>query len=236
MRNAQRTLLPVLVLAALLATVSVAASQRARRAAPSPSEVAGARYRLDAGTAERENARLLSAEARKATLRFDPTVAEGDRAVVLAAVAAARPDARRLVDLVDGLVDVRVGPVGGRSVGVTEVDEPGYRVTLDLGRVASRFGERGIERLVLHELGHVVDHALLSDALVDALDREVPAGWGCEHGKMGACADREERFAETFAKWALGDIGVNLDIGYKVPPPGLPLEVWGAPLAQLAGS
>jgi hypothetical protein len=235
MRNAQRTLLLVLVAAGLLAIVSVAASQRAQRAAP-PSEVAGARYRLDVATAERENARLLPAEARRATLRFAPSVANGDRGVVLAAVAAARPDARRLIELIDGLVEIRVGAVGGLAVGLTEVDEPGYRVTLDLGRVSSRFGERGIERVVLHELGHVVDHALLSDALLAALDGQIPDGWGCDKGEMGACADRQERFAETFAKWALGDIGVNLDIGYKVPPPGLPLEVWGAPLAQLTAS
>jgi hypothetical protein len=81
-----------------------------------------------------------------------------------------------------------------------------------------------------------VDHALLPDAVVATLDAGIPSGWGCDQGTMGACANREERFAETFAKWALGDIGVNLDIGYKVPPPTLPLDVWGAPLAQLAAS
>ena len=44
------------------------------------------------------------------------------------------------------------------------------------------------------------------------------------------------RVTESFAKWALGDIGVNLEIGYKVPPPSAPLDVWGAPLARLAAS
>jgi hypothetical protein len=42
--------------------------------------------------------------------------------------------------------------------------------------------------------------------------------------------------AESFAKWALGDIGINLEIGYKVPPPSAPLDVWGAPLARLAAA
>ena len=61
-------------------------------------------------------------------------------------------------------------------------------------------------------------------------------GYGCDEGVSGACADEAERFAESFAKWALGDIGVNLEIGYKVPPPSAPLDVWGAPLARLAAS
>ena len=93
-----------------------------------------------------------------------------------------------------------------------------------------------MQRTVLHELGHVVDHALLTDDVTAGLDAGIPAGWGCENGMLGACADREERFAESFAKWALDDIGVNLDIGYKVPPPAAPLDVWGAPLARLAAA
>jgi hypothetical protein len=233
--DGRRILLAVVVVASVLALSSVAASHRAQRAAPA-SEVAGARYRLDAAAAKHDGARWLTPAARRAGLRFDPSVAQGDRQVVVTAIAAARPAARKLVDLVDGLVDVRVGSVGGRAVGLTQTESTGYRVTLDLGVVSSRYGERGIERLVLHELGHVVDHALLYDAVVASLDAGIPSGWGCDEGTMGACADRAERFAETFAKWALGDIGVNLDIGYKVPPPALPLDAWGAPLAKLAAS
>lgn len=48
----------------------------------------------------------------------------------------------------------------------------------------------------------------------------------------GGCASREERFAETFAKWATNDIGLNLYIGYKVPPPAS-LDAWGTPLAAV---
>ena len=33
----------------------------------------------------------------------------------------------------------------------------------------------------------------------------------------GACTEREERFAESFAKWASGDLGVDLSIGYQRP-------------------
>jgi hypothetical protein len=220
---------------ALLALFAVMGS----RAQPSvaPAEVDGARYRLDAADAHRPGARLLPESARRATFRFAPDVAPADRQAFLDAVAAARPEARRLIGLVDGLVEVRVGPTGvAGAIGLTEDDEPGYRVTVDLGLVASRYGSRGIERTVLHELGHVIDHALVTDDVVAAMDAEIPTGYGCEDGRLGACANPQERFAETFAKWALGDIGVNLDIGYKVPPPVVALDVWGQPLARLAAT
>jgi hypothetical protein len=162
-------------------------------------------------------------------------VAPADRGAFLAAVASARPEARRLIGMVDGLVAVRIGPTGvAGAIGLTEDGMSGYRVTVDLGLVVQRFGARGVDRTVLHELGHVVDHALLTDDVTAALDAGIPAGWGCENGISGACASRQERFAESFAKWALSDIGVSLDIGYRVPPPAAPLDVWGAPLARLA--
>jgi hypothetical protein len=230
-----RIVLPLLALVGLAVLLNVVGSHAQPTVARS--EVAGARYRLDAADAHRSGARLLPEAVRRATFHFEPTVAPVDRQAFLAAVAAARPDARRVIGLVDGLVDVRVGPTGvPGAIGLTEDQEPGYRVTVDLGLVASRFGQRGVERTVLHELGHVVDHALLTDDVVAAMDAEIPAGWGCEDGRLGACANREERFAETFAKWAIGDIGVNLDIGYKVPPPSVALDVWGQPLARLAAA
>jgi hypothetical protein len=98
--------------------------------------------------------------------------------------------------------------------------------------VSRRYGQRGIDRTVLHELGHVVDFALVPDALDRQLDAAVPQGYGCDEQMMGGCADTVERFAESFAKWATRDIGIDLYLGYKVPPPA-DLESWGAPLAGL---
>jgi hypothetical protein len=85
---------------------------------------------------------------------------------------------------------------------------------------------------VLHELGHVVDFALVPDTLVERLNAQVPTRYGCADGVTGACANWREVFAESFAKWATGDIGVNLNLGYAIPPPA-DLEAWGAPLARL---
>jgi hypothetical protein len=234
MRDSRRLLLPVLVLAA----VALALAVDATRPAPAPAtgaEVGGARFRLDAAAARRDGAPLLPAADRAATFRFAPGTAPADRDAFLAAVTDARPPARRLLGLVDGLVDVRIGATGRPgTLGLTQSGGPRYEVTVDLGRVAAQYGRRGIDRVVLHELGHVVDHALVTDAVMPGLQAGIPAGYGCEEGGLaGACAAPAERFAESFAKWATGDIGVDLYIGYKVPPPGPTLDAWGAPLAAL---
>jgi hypothetical protein len=175
----------------------------------------------------------VSAAERAATFSFDPSIAAADRAAIVRAVSDANPQAQALIGEIDGLVDVRVGAINGGTVGLTESDGDRYDVTLDLGTVSREYGQRGIDRLVQHELGHVVDFALVPEALNVQLDAKIPQGYGCDDGISGGCANRDERFAESFAKWASGDIGVDLYLGYKVPPPD-DLANWGAPLAALA--
>jgi hypothetical protein len=178
---------------------------------------------------------LLTKEVRGAGLRFAAGVAPADRQLVLREIALARPEARRLIAIVDGLVTVSVGAAtagGADAVGLTEGTRDGYLVTLDLGAVWSTEGERGVQRLVLHELGHVIDAALVRPPLAQRLDAMVPAAYGCDPGQPEiGCAPPPERFAETFAKWCTGDIGFNLPIGYKVAPPAS-LEDWGAQLVS----
>ncbi len=135
--------------------------------------------------------------------------------------------------VVDGLVTIRVGPTGGQAVGLTSGHDGHFDMVLDLGSVYRSSGERGVSRLVLHEFGHVIDAALVPGELKRRLDAEIPAGYPCGAGQpFGACAPRAERFAETFAKWATGDLGVDVYLGYKVLVPAA-LEDWGAPLAGL---
>ena len=51
----------------------------------------------------------------------------------------------------------------------------------------------------------------------------------------GACAEPAERFADTFAKWALRGGVSAVGAGYEVAnPPSL--EDWGAPLSALSVS
>lgn len=175
----------------------------------------------------------ISAAERAATFTFAPGTAAADQAAVAQAVADARPEAQRLIAAVDGLTDITVAGTADGVVGTTQ-SETGerFQVTLNLGLAARIKGQRGIDRLVLHELGHVVDFALVPAALNTQLDAAIPRGYGCEEGETGACAIPDERFAESFAKWALRDIGVGVDLGYKIPPPD-DLESWGAPLAAL---
>jgi hypothetical protein len=194
-----------------------------------------ARSRVNAvATAPAREVGHITAAERAATFTFASSVAPYDRQVVLDAVAGARPDARRLVAAVDGLVDLSVAPAGDGAVGTTQRIGTRFEVVLNLGAAARAGGQRAIDRLVLHELGHVVDGALVPATLRTQLVAQVPHGYGCVDGVTGACAAPVEIFAESFAKWATGDIGVNLNLGYAVPPPG-DLDRWGAPLARLAG-
>jgi hypothetical protein len=156
----------------------------------------------------------LTKEIRAAGLAFDPSVAQGDRQLVEREIAAARPEARRLIGLVDGLVTIHVGPAtggGADAVGLTASSPKGFDVTLDLATVWQEDGERGVQRLVLHELGHVVDAVLVKPALAARLDAQIPASYGCDPQQP--------------------DIGFNQPIGYQVAPPGS-VDEWGAQLVS----
>jgi hypothetical protein len=192
-----------------------------------------ARSRVGDATAHagRPVGKITPAE-RADTFHFAPDVAPYDQQVVRTAVAHAKPDARRLIDAVDGLVDLDVAQTQAGSVGTTQMVGDRFKVVLNLGAAARAAGQRAIDRLVLHELGHVVDGALVPDDLRDRMVAEVPRPYGCLGSNSGACAAPVEVFAESFAKWATGDIGVNLNLGYAVPPPD-DLARWGAPLAAL---
>jgi hypothetical protein len=196
--------------------------------------LAGGRQRFAPPAQGSEGDVSISAAQRRATFTFDASVAPVDREVVLGAVSRARPEARRLIGIVDGLVTIHVVPTPQGAAGVTHFDgRDHFDVDLDLGDVARMLGRQGTDRLVLHELGHVIDYALTPADLDRRLDAEIPAGFGCDYGETGGCAPQRERFAETFAKWAMDDIGATaLGLGYKVPPPPS-LDAWGAPLAAL---
>jgi hypothetical protein len=89
--------------------------------------------------------------------------------------------------------------------------------------------------VVLHELGHVIDAALIDRALDARLDAGIPrpATCGDTGGPTGACAPAAERIADTFAKWALGGAVSAVGAGYQIPLPAS-IEDWGSPLATLA--
>ena len=87
------------------------------------------------------------------------------------------------------------------------------------------------DTVVLHELGHVIDFALVPEEVNAALDEQIPRGGSC--GLAIDCDLLEERFADTFAKWALSGAVSEVGAGYGIAMPAS-LEGWGAPLASLA--
>jgi hypothetical protein len=227
-------ILLALFAAGLVAGALHGAGAPARTPARGPTVNTGAYYALTDDEARAGDRPLLSADQRAAGLRFADDVDPAWRQAVLASIAHARPEAARLIGLVDGLAQVSVGPTGPQALGVTSDLGGRYAIALDLARVQRLYGERGVDRVVLHELGHAIDAAIVPKELDAALDAEMPAGYACRPGEhTSACAPRAERFAETFAKWATGDIGVNLNVGYAVAPPVVSLERWGEPLAAL---
>jgi hypothetical protein len=175
----------------------------------------------------------LTPQERSAGLRFAAGVAAGDRQWILAAIAGARPEARALIEQVDGTVEFRTHR--GQPLGLATSSPSGSVITLD---VASLDGRRQVDRpqTVLHELGHVVDYVLVSDRLAAKLDAGIPRQGTCgptAEGPVGACTEPAERFADTFAKWAMRGAISAVGSGYSVPTPPS-LEDWGAPLARLA--
>jgi hypothetical protein len=170
----------------------------------------------------------ITPAARAGTLRFAPSVAPADRAWILAAIASARPEARRLIAEVDGLIelDTKLNVRDGVSLtggdGVTWMGLGTVGMSLD-GRKLN--GERAIDRtfVVLHELGHVIDFVLIDRDLRKRLDAGIPPG-----------GEVRERFADTFAKWALDQPGPPSGAGYGIPMPAS-IADWGAPLSQMAG-
>jgi hypothetical protein len=178
----------------------------------------------------------ITPEMRAGGLRFGPEVTAADRAWVLEAIAHARPEAQRLVQEVDGLVTIHTAG-SGPMMGLTESQPDGFRVWLNVARLN---GSRRLDRdvTVLHELGHVIDFALIPDALDRTLDAAIPRGGHCDQQNgvvYGDCAPAEERVADTFAKWALGGAVSAVGSGYAISnPPSL--DDWGLPLVTLAAS
>jgi hypothetical protein len=176
----------------------------------------------------------IAPEIRAAGLRFDGTVAPADREWIVGAIASARPEAQQLIDDIDGMVVINTfSQPGNGVVGLMRPTGPGaYSVGFNLAYLN---GERKIDRgtTVLHELGHVVDHRLVPPGLRDELAAALPRSGACLSAETGDCTAPEERFADTFAKWALRGAVSLTGAGYSVIAPAS-LEDWGAPLSLLA--
>jgi hypothetical protein len=177
----------------------------------------------------------IGSEVRAAGARYEPAVTASDRAWIAAAIEHVRPEARRLIDEVDGTVTFHTEP-GAGMMGLAESGPEGSRVWFN---VAQLNGDRTQDRTtaVVHELGHVIDYEIVEDDLMRRLDAGIPRGGPCIQDGQGAvgggCTPVEERFADTFAKWALRGRVSAAGAGYMIPSPAS-LEDWGAPLGELS--
>jgi hypothetical protein len=182
----------------------------------------------------RPQAEAATTADRARGLTFAADVPPADRQWVLAAVAKARPEAARLIDEIDGLVQVTTfREPHARLLGWAQSNGPKrYEITFNVARLD---GTRRIDRdvIVLHELGHIVDFALVHDDLRDRLAAGVPSTGACLDQTYADCASNQEKFADTFAKWALRGAVSMVGAGYSLPSPAS-LEDWGAPLSALA--
>jgi hypothetical protein len=173
----------------------------------------------------------LTPEIRARTLSFAPGVAPDDRRWILETIAKARPEARQLIDAVDGLVTVgTVYEPGVPYVGLAQEGTDDIRLN-----VAYLDGERKQDRdqSVLHELGHIIDFELVPDDELARLAAQIPSSGSCITAERGDCTAPQERFADTFAKWALRGAVSSTGAGYGVMSPSS-LEDWGAPLGLIA--
>jgi hypothetical protein len=180
---------------------------------------------------------LVQHRAAAAPARTTPTwegVAPADRAWIEASIAEARPEAAALIGHAIGRVTFVTSYVPDASwAGLTSARGDGYVVELNLAFLNSRRGVGLRSDVVLHELGHVVDFAEVPDDIVDRLAAEVPTTGTCLTADSGDCTAPRERFADTFAKWALRGAVSVAGAGYSIPMPAS-LEDWGAPLGLLA--
>jgi Pregnancy-associated plasma protein-A len=180
-----------------------------------------------AATGEHE----LTPEVRARTFTFDGTVAPADRAWILAAVAKARPEAQQLIGAIDGLVTIGTASVPD-APWVGQAQQGTDRVIFN---TAYLDGERKQDRdqAVLHELGHIVDFELIPDATIAQLAAQLPSTGNCVTAETGDCTAPQERFADTFAKWALRGAVSSAGAGYQLMTPAS-LETWGQPLGLIA--
>jgi hypothetical protein len=193
--------------------------------------VVGGRVAASRGSKSDGYQHELTPQIRAAGLTFEPNVAPGDRQWVLAAIAQARPEAQQLIAAVDGLVTIgTVNLPGAPFVGAARPGTDDIQLN-----IAYLDGERTQDRAtaVLHELGHIIDFELIPTGQMEQLASQIPTSGACFTAETGDCTAPEERFADTFAKWALHGAVSIIGSGYAVMSP-TSLETWGAPLGALA--
>ena len=168
--------------------------------------------------------RRLSAQHLDRGFRFAPTVTNEDRRTLERIVSFAGPRARRLIGAVDGLTNVRVESLHPSLLGMARRLERGrYRIQITPSEMRPPSGSTAFT--VLHELGHIVDYAVVPNDVRDRLARQYP----CIRYRPNPCG-LAERFADGFAVWAIttGNFPPR-----EAPKPRVRLDSWSDVLGRL---
>ena len=128
--------------------------------------------------------------------RFSPDARGADRRAFERSVAQAGPDASSLIEKVDGLTRVSFVALPGALGDMRGVGRGRYAVRLRPQIVRD---PRRAPIVALHELGHVVDTALVTEDVRDRILDGVPCPY---RPRSGRCTP-DQRFADLFAVWAL---------------------------------
>lgn len=183
------------------------------------------RVRTSTGDAAEFATRPIPAAVKRRSFRFASGMTARDRRAFRRAVASASPAARRLIAQLDDFTTVSHAArlEGGAAGRAGQRPEGGWSVQINTGVLRGDF--TAFKVTVLHELGHLVEFAGIDERDAAALDRTIPRRGRCKYDpehpvvyQTGPCAARSERFADTFAKWAL-NMRAFKDVGYSVATP-----------------
>ena len=164
-----------------------------------------------------ENAHRSSQVQARRPSRFDPTVAAGDREWILAAVDKVRPEARQLIDDVDGMVTISTSASPARRrrrhrrSRSRRARIPGA-LQPRLPRRRAQGRPRRHRRPRARPRGRL--RARCRPSCATSSPAQLPPSGACFTADTGDCTAPEERFADTFAKWALRGAVSAVGAGY----------------------
>lgn len=168
--------------------------------------------------------RRLTAQQLARGFRFAPTLTKKERRRLDRIVSFAGPGAKRLISAVDGLTILTVESLHPSILGAARRLEHGrYRIQITPRELRPPRGSTAFT--LLHELGHVVDYAVVPNHVRDRLARQYP----CIRYRPNPCG-LAERFADGFAVWAIttGNFSPR-----EAPKPRLRLDGWSNVLGRL---
>ena len=147
----------------------------------------------------------------------------------------ARPEAQRLIAEIDGLVGVRTDLPRGEAIGLAQMTLDDAVVSFDERSLNSDRRSTATSSSCTSSATWSTSSSSTTSSSSSSTRRSRASAPAATRELLptGACTAVEERFADTFAKWALRGRISLAGSGYGIPAPAS-IEDWGAPLGLLA--